>query len=144
MSTFSDEQLRSRAFLRVARILYEQWEEFGGGDTRLFEWLIDDSLTPGGTSKKGSDWREHVVPRAVIRDVCLDIFRSGGSIEQAAAVIGRCLKVTRIAKEEAELLDFKLGLRSSMPPGWDYRTGNPFARVAAAGIELIEEPGSPK
>jgi hypothetical protein len=137
MATFTDEQLASRAFTRVARILFEQREEFRGFDTRLFDWLIDDRFTYIGRSIRGDDYREHVVPRAVIRDICIDLFEGGRSIEDAAEVIRATLNVARITRQQARRLDEELGLESCMPQGWDYKSGDYLARLRAGGVELV-------
>lgn len=142
MSRFSEEQLASRAFLRLARILYEQWEEFEGGDTRLFDWLISDKYTYVGRSEKGDEYREHLVPRALIRDICLKQFEAGESIEHVASIIRNLLKVARISRDEAHHIDVQLGLRTSMPPDWDYRSGDYMARLRVGGVRLIEENAS--
>lgn len=138
MPTFTEDQLASRSFLRVARILFEQWEEFGGGDTRLFDWLVDDRFTYIGRSTKGDEYREHVVPRSVIRDICIELYKAGRPVEAAAEVIRAMLKVARISRDEARHLDEHLGLKSSMPEGWDYRSGDYMARLRAGGVELVD------
>ncbi len=140
-SRFTDEQLASRAFLRLARILREQWEESGGGDTRLFDWLIEDRFTYIGRSLKGDGYREHVVPKAVIRDICIQLFEAGESIENIAGVIRANLKVAAISPEEASRLDSDLGLRTSMPAGWDHRSGDYLARLRAGGV-VLEDGGN--
>lgn len=143
MATFTEEELATRAFLRVARILFEQWEEFGGGDTRLLDWLVDDRFTRVGRSVRGDDYREHLVPRAVIRDLCIQCFERGEPIESAAEVIRKHLKVALISREEASRLNSIPGLRNGMPVGWDAASGDHMIRLRHAGIELrAEEAGA--
>ena len=137
MSKFTDEELKTRAYRRVARILFEQWEESpkgDRGDTRLFDWLVDDRLTCIGRSAQGAHHREHVVPRRVIRELCIKHFAQGGTVEAAAELIRRLLLVARISKVEAHHLDVTLKLRTRMPEGWDPDSGDVLARLDAAGI----------
>ncbi len=134
---FTAEELRKRAFLRAAQVLYGHWEEGTGAHSRLFETLIPESGLLLGTSVEGSGWREHVVPCAVIRDRCLQLFDQGKSVEDVAAYIETHLKIVIISREERARLDFQLGLKSTMPTGWE--DGDIMARLRAAGIELRDK-----
>lgn len=136
MPKFTQDELIERAFLRLARVLYEQWEEFGGGDTRLFDWLIHPDYVYVGTSLKGGEYREHLVPRAIIRDECLKLFDSGVSVEEVAKSIRVNLKVAKISKQEAKHIDWELGLRTTMPNGWTYASGDYMARLRAGNVVL--------
>lgn len=131
---FTAEELKKRAFLRAAHVLYGHWEEGTGAHSRLFETLIPEGGLLLGTSVEGPGWREHVVPCAVIRDRCLQLFDDGKSIEDVAAYIEAHLKIVVISREERDRLDFKLGLKSTMPIGWE--DGDIMARLKAAGIQL--------
>lgn len=136
---FTDDELAWRAFSRVARILYEQWEEFRGGDTRLFDWLVSDAYTCVGRSVNGSEYREHLVPRALIRDICIELYDEGASIEYVAGVIRKLLKVAWISREEANYIDAELGLRTRMPDGWEYTSGDYMARLRAGKVSLATD-----
>jgi hypothetical protein len=107
-------------FLRVARALRSLWEEGDRrADTRLFETLIRDEYVISGTSIKGEthpEHREHVVPRKVIRDCCLNLFDQGASDHDVAVFIRDHLKIIKITKEEAAYLN--KGLKDKMPAGW--------------------------
>lgn len=136
MRTFTDIQLAERACTRVARILFELWEESGGANTRVLDWLIEDRFVVIGRSPLGQDYAEHVVPLAYIRDRCLECFRRDNDFEGAVGVIRKLLKVAYISKEEAARLNAIPGLRNGMPEGWDPNTGDCLDRLRAAGIEL--------
>ncbi|MDH5472145.1 MAG: hypothetical protein OEY61_04755 [Gammaproteobacteria bacterium] len=134
--TFTNAELKRRALYRVAFILHQQWEESGGGDTRLFDWLVNDDFVYIGTSIKGSDYREHVVPRAVIRDLCIQQFEKGKDANDVVDLIDELLMIARISKEEADHLDHTLGYKSTMPPDWKYGHGDNRRRLIEAGIKL--------
>lgn len=132
---FSKAERQARTFLRVAKVMREVWEEKGSTDTRLLmEPLVPDELVQVGESLQGIDHKEHVVPRLVICQLCHQVFENGGSDLEAADIIARLLKIVRISKAEQRKLDLELGLKQTMPQGWDPRTGSPFARLLAAGI----------
>ena len=142
MQQFTHEELGRRAFTRVARIMFEQWEEFGSADTRPMNWLVGDEFTLIGISTNGAGRREHLVPRVVLRDICLALFNSGGRYEDAASMLQRLLKVAYISPQEAHHLDHTLGLKRTMPKGWNPDSGDYLARLNAAGITIV--PASPR
>jgi hypothetical protein len=133
---FSKEELVDRTFARVARVIYELWEE-GRGDTRLLDnWLIPDEFVIAGTSKRGGGRREHVIPRIMIYDQCLEMYERKASIDDVARFIRRHLAIVHISRDEQILLDQALGLKTRMPDGWEFSTGDVFARLKAGGIEF--------
>lgn len=141
--TFSSEEHRSRLFHRVARVVFEMWQEdFGYGHTRLLDRpLIPDELVLVGRSLKGviegEHRREHVVPLILLRDRYVDMFKAGASVEEVAKFLERYIKIVLIAKDEKEQLDHKLGLKTEMPNGWwfDDPAADVFARLRKAEIE---------
>ena len=140
MAKFTHAELKHRAMMRVARILYERWEESGTADTRLFEEaLVPKEFTHVGTSTKGGEHNEHLVPRALLRDICMKEFDRGRPIEEVAETISSLLKTADITQEEARRLDHELQLRTEMPKGWDWQSGDYMARLRCAGIKLRKE-----
>lgn len=141
MATFSQHELRFRAFLRVATFMRSMWEEDGRSDTRLLDrpWIPDEYVVVG-TSVRGTECREHVVPRLVLCNRCLEMFAAGATTEDVADFLSRHLRVVLISKEERALLDSSAGLnlRQRMPEGWDFSEGDAFARLRLAGIEYRE------
>lgn len=135
-NVFTAEEVRRRAYLRVARVMYEMWEEKGSSDTRLLlEPLVPTTFVLAGESLAGTDHGEHVVPRVTICEICHAGFAEGGTPEGAATVIERLLKIVRISEEERVLIDHKFGWKMKMPPGWDPLTGSPYARLDQAAIK---------
>jgi hypothetical protein len=133
---FSPQEMRLRAIWRLAEVMYDHWEEGRDGHSRTFEVLVPDEFVIDGKSTKGIGYREHIVPCAVIRAGCKEMYESGASIEEVAAAIDKHLRIVLITKDEARYLDHQLGLKASMPPGWVFGRDDPMARLHAAGIEL--------
>ena len=73
MSDFNKQELRARAFQRIAFVLHHYWEEQKNAPdraarvhSRIFDTLIYDGYINIGTSVKGGDHREHLVPCAYL------------------------------------------------------------------------------
>ena len=143
MKKYNKLELKERVLRRVALVLYEQWEESGGGDTRVLDyWMVPDEYVVIGMSREGIGRREHVVPRKVIRDECLNIFENNNKrpkeevISIVAKLIEKLLLIVYITKKEAHNIDINLSLRASMPEGWIIEGGNVFARLKAASVKF--------
>jgi len=124
------------AFHRVAYVLKSLWKDGRGAHSRLFETLVGDDDIVIGTSVEGGGYREHVVPCCLIRDIAFDMYDKQRTVDDVAEMVGRLLRIAYITKKEANRLNTKLGLRTSMPAGWDPETGSVMARLDAAKIEL--------
>jgi hypothetical protein len=124
-------------FLRVTRALRSLWKEGDRhADTRLFETLIRDKYVISGTSIEGEthpEHREHVVPRKVIRDYCLNLFDQGASDHEVAVFIRDHLKIIKIMKEEAAYLNKRW--KDTMPADWTVGA-DVMARFSAADISI--------
>lgn len=147
MNTISDDELRANGFHRVAYVLWSYWKEqkdivprAARVHSRLFDTLIHTPLITLGTSSNGSGHIEHVVPCVVIRDEAFAMFWEGKPLDDVEKMVGRLLRIAHITKEEARHIDYQLGLKTSMPPGWDLETGAITARLDAGGIALVPEP----
>ena len=95
-----------------------------------------------GESKKyraegGKKYNEHIVPLVVLRDQSKRLIEEGKDDEYIAKLFAKHWKLAHITKDEAAIMDKKLGLKSRMPDGWSFEEGNTFARLEAASIELI-------
>lgn len=145
LEQFSHDELKRRGLARIARIIYELWEE-DRGDTRILDcFLIPDAWVTVGESIKGNNRREHVVPRLMIYDECLKMFDAGHSVESVTNFIAKFLQVVRISSEEQVFLDKDLGLKTKMPAGWTFEYGDVYARLKAANITFIcGNPAIPK
>jgi hypothetical protein len=80
-------------------------------------------------------WREHPNPVDWIITTGFGMYNDGNTIFEVAGMIKRNLKLAIISREEQDLLDNKLGLRTTMPEG--FVDGNdPLTRLKYAGILL--------
>lgn len=151
MSNFTDDELRQRAFERIAWVLRHFWEEQQDDprkvevSSRLFDHLIYKHLISEGKSKKGGGHKEHLVPCALLRNRAFEMFWEGKNKKQdiaevekdVAEMLGRFLRIAHITPAEAHHLDHKLGFKKTMPSGWNFENGSVMARLEAAGIELV-------
>lgn len=74
---------------------------------------------------------EHVVPCVVLITECRRLINNNHSDEYIAKLLQKHWKVAHITKEESQKLDLNkaLGLKSTMPEGWNFETGNTLARA---------------
>jgi hypothetical protein len=56
--------------------------------------------------------------------------------KEVALMLERFLVIAHISPKEADHLDHKLGLKTTMPDGWTWETGLVDARLTQAGIIL--------
>lgn len=135
----SKKEKRTRAFYRVAWNVHHMWEEKGSSDTRLFdEPIISRDYVMAGQSVEGGNYNEHVVPRIMICEECHKMYAQGSSIEEVAVFIEKFLKIVKISKEEQQHLDNKgnLNLKQTMPPNWEFETGDVFHRLEYGNIKF--------
>ena len=134
---FTPAQIKERRMYLLAQLIFDHWEEGQGMDTRLFEVpLIHDSLVERGCSAEGASYREHIVPRALIRNECLKMFDRGATVEEVRDQLMDHLWIVRISPEEAEILNRTH--KTTMPDGWVFGQDDPLARLKFANIELAE------
>lgn len=147
MSKYSKDELRKRAFKRLAWVLWHYWEEQQDDlpraakvHSRLFDTLIYDEYITLGRSIKVSgtrdQHREHLVPCAMLRDKAFSMYWDNKSPDDVADMFERFLRIAFIHKAEAHDLDFVRGWKASMPHGWDFENGSVTARIDEAGIKL--------
>jgi hypothetical protein len=138
MKKYSITEIKHRRMLRLAELIHDHWIEGSGMDTRHFELpLIHDSLVEYGDSSKGGNYREHAVPRIVLRDECLQMYSASATVEEVASALMKNLWIVRITNEEARHLDNSLGLKTRMPEGWKFGVDDPFSRFHVAGISVF-------
>lgn len=133
------ETVIQRSFVRLVRYLQQTRLANEGAHSRCFEFFVADEFVPTGYSKNGGNHPEHVVPCAFLRDHCIASLENGISVEEAAQAIRPFLAIVIITEEECRHLDTGptrggLGLKAIMPANWDFKTGDIFARLHAAGI----------
>jgi len=79
--------------------------------------------------------REHIVPCILIHNKAIEMTKCNASITVVAQMIKHHLAIVLITQQEADYVDIELGLKTSMPEGWDFGQ-NVFARLDAAKIKL--------
>lgn len=94
--------------------------------------LIDGVITINEPLPK-YNWREHIVPCEVLRKEAKRIFLNGGTKEDIAEMLHKNLYIVNIHEQDARRLDGELGLRDSMPEGWEFGDCI-FARLDEAKI----------
>ena len=130
-----------RAFLRLAVYLRESLEESPDHETahihtRAIEYFVPAAYVPRGISRAGTGHHEHVVPCAYLCRQSLAMLRAGHTDAEVVRFLQRCLAIVTITPAERDALDLRngLGLKDTMPDGWQPNTGNIFARLVLAGI----------
>lgn len=136
MNSYSRSEMKKRAIKRLAEIFHDHWEEGRVGSTRIFEHIVPDEWLICGQSVSGGKHREHVVPCVLIRDKSIAMYQEGKSVEDVAGMIEKHLGIVLISEQEREKLDKTLGWKTDMPSEWDFESGDPFARLAMAGIGI--------
>lgn len=140
MTKIDVDQRASRTFRRAAQVIFEVWEE-GWGNTRLLDDpLIPDAVTVVGLSRAGAERREHVVPLKLVYNRCEEMFSAGEDVQAVARMLARCVKIVRISKAERHRIDTELGLKTTMPDGWNFEDGDVFARLHKGGVVWDKSP----
>jgi hypothetical protein len=81
---------------------------------------------------------EHVVPCAFLIEESRRLIIEGRlSDEEIARLLQKHWKIARITREQARYIDFELGYKSTMPPGWSFENGDTLARLNLANIAII-------
>lgn len=80
-------------------------------------------------------YREHAVPIDWCINKAFNMFKENKTIEDVAKMLQRNIKLVLISDDEQHLLDNKLGMRISMPQGFDDGQ-DPLIRIKNAGIIL--------
>jgi hypothetical protein len=157
MSKYSGDQLKQRAFQRIAWVLkhfYDEQEyhpaQVARLHTRIFDALIFDEkfviigksikLVAQQESEKQAGKRprkgyiEHIVPCKCIINLAFESYRKGADVDSVTKMVGDLLKIAIITADEADLLnkDYK----QKMPNGWDWKNDSATKRLEMVGIKL--------
>lgn len=133
------------AFIAVAELINlaikygrPEWLGRGNGTFDSVDNLITIGYSINGRVQENSGknaYREHVVPCTLIERKAIEMFKQNCTVDQVANMIKDNLFILRISDEEAYHLDIELGLRTTMPEGWDFGQ-DPLSRIRHAGIIL--------
>ncbi len=143
------------AVLSACKILVEHFSEaqkrkengvWEGFHSRIFSHFLhpETYFVFAGNSQSVLDGDrphlEHVVPCVILyKEVCR-LLKLKNDKDLIAQYLAKHWKVAFISKDEAKKLDSKnqLNLKKTMPEGWDFETGDTFARLNLAGIKLYK------
>lgn len=144
---FTDEELRRRAFKRVALMLFSFWEEQRDNQprsaavhSRLFDTLVYNEYIKLNDKAPDRQYPEHVVPCAYIRNHAFKMFWENKSPDDVAAMIGRVLRIAYIRPEDAKRLDAVH--KSTMPDGWNPECDSILRRFEDEGITIADLKGT--
>ncbi len=84
----------------------------------------------------GKGHKEHIVPCKFIRDLAFEMYKKGEDVQKVAKMIESLLKISRITRDEAKIIDKKY--KDKMPEEWVYDEENPHitARLDKYEIKL--------
>lgn len=94
---------------------------------------------------------EHVVPVSLVQKILFEMLQNDCNDDQISNMLSDLVEVVFITEEERKLLDFStknggLGLKTSMPKGWDadvvnydFSQSNFYARLDFAGIKIAPD-----
>ena len=141
--SFTFEELRNRAFRRVADVLYSFWEEqkdtvprSAAVHSRLFDTLVYNEYIELNKKSKERTYPEHVVPCAYIRNLAFQMYWDGRDQAAVAQMIGRLLRIAYITPQQAKALDAVH--KYTMPEGWDHVDGSVLRRLEDADIQVLK------
>ena len=128
----------------LAAMKYKQPQLLSRGFSIFDE--IDKHITVGISYEAESTnetYREHVVPCAKIADLCIDWYEQAKEdaldekiiIDEMAKLIKKTLAIVLITPKEREIIDYKNGWITNMPPGWQYGKDSIYARLTKSGIK---------
>lgn len=121
-----------KRFNTIARYLQI---DFDNNDTSAFDRSTVDALTPRVAINeyfKGSQG-EHVVPIDFLQKTSLEMYKNGATVQDVEQFWKDNLIVKFIKQEQSHYLDYDLGLKTTMPEGWN-PGDDPMVR-----IKLLEE-----
>jgi hypothetical protein len=77
-----------------------------------------------------NDYREHIVPCVMIHNKVIEMILQGANDFDVAKLIDDNMKIMHIPTADANRLDGAMGLKTSMPEGWEWGD-DPMARIHA-------------
>ena len=137
--------VKINAYERMAKIIHESYKNTISRypdvrklalvtDLSPYEFLLKDRNLIRGESMHEAGCEEYAVPRNVIIDGCIEMYKNGADIKEVKEAIISNLVIVKITAEQKRLLNDELGLKSKMPSGWVFNKDDPYARLNMAGI----------
>jgi hypothetical protein len=139
------ESIYRTALLLVEHFNYCILRNRKGIHSRIFSHILhpEEEFVAIGQSQDVIDgakpYPEHVVPCATLINKSFRLIKEGLPKEEIANLITKHWKIVYISKDQADYLDTKKGLnlKYKMPDGWNFETGNTYARLELANIEVL-------
>lgn len=134
-----------RASLHLVRHFKDCLERDGKGiHSRIFNYLLhpEGDFVGAGQSQEVINGEpvhpEHVVPCAVLIEESCRLLKQGVTETEIARLLSMHWKIAFISKAQAAYIDSKdgLNLKSSMPDGWCFESGDTYERLKRAEIML--------
>lgn len=143
ISNLAKEEVLFGTCVQIVNLLALHVKNEMGTHSRFFSYIIHperdyvDAGQSSNVTENTPNHPEHVVPCAfMIKEVKRLISENQLTANEIAALLQKHWKIVTITKSEAKNLDQKLKLKSTMPIGWSFETGDSFARLSAANIKL--------
>jgi len=140
---FSEEVADTEIFLKIVKrykhAIMEKDQRLLDATRILLDGDSIDHLITVGVSKNRTEantYREHIVPCIMIHNQLIQMYMNGCTLSEMAQFLKTHLAIVLITKNEAEKLDIELGLRTTMPEGWNWGD-DVFARLKAGNVEVL-------
>lgn len=150
MRQFTKDEILYRVCKILVKLFKNQIEEKRESvHSRIFNYILhpEDRYVYYGASRKVTSHTknhpEHAVPCATLINECFRLIKENIlQEEEIASLLKKHWKIVIITKDESKTLDFKLRLKSKMPTGWSFETGDTFERFKLANIDIVPEKDS--
>ncbi len=139
------ESIYKTSLLLVEHFSYCAQRGGKGIHSRIFSHILhpEEEFVAMGQSEEvmngASPYPEHVVPCVTLIEESLRLLDQGMPKTEIAELLAKHWKIVFISKQQANYLDAKdgLNLKSKMPEGWKFESGDTLARLNQAGIQVL-------
>lgn len=142
-----DDSVYKTALLLVEHFDYCIQRDGKGIHSRVFSHILhpEEYFVAVGSSREVTEGAaphpEHIVPCSTLISESFRLLKERIPKSEIAALLAKHWKIVYISKEQARILDTKKGgglnLQYKMPPGWNFETGDSYARLNLAKIEVL-------
>jgi hypothetical protein len=141
----NEESVYNASLLLVEHFKYCIARNGKGIHSRVFSHILhpEEDFVAVGRSKEVIDGAkahpEHVVPCATLISESFRLINENVPREKIAELLAKHWKIAYISKDQASYLDTKKGLNMQfkMPKDWCFETGDTYARLKLANIQLF-------
>lgn len=141
----NEESVYKASLLLVEHFQYCIARDGKGIHSRIFSYILHPEVdfVAVGQSKEVIDGAEahpeHIVPCATLISESFRLIKENVPKEKIAKLLAKHWKIVYISKDQASYLDTKKGLnmKFKMPNDWCFETGDTFARLKLADIQIF-------